>query len=83
MRTNEFHERNLPTEVECGDQPVVSASNFEAGRAGVVATDFYTDGPERLARRYSLFPRLIFCRLSQAHSGTTAVLVDEFDAGGF
>jgi hypothetical protein len=31
VRADKLHKRNLPTEVECGDQPVVSTSNFEAG----------------------------------------------------
>jgi hypothetical protein len=30
-----------------------------------------------------IIPRFVFCGFSQAHSGTTPVLVDEFDAGGF
>jgi hypothetical protein len=28
-----------------------------------------------------LFPRFFFCGLSKPHSGTTAVLIDELDAG--
>jgi hypothetical protein len=32
--------------------------------------------------RFRLFDRFFFYGLSKAHSGTAAVLVDEFDAGG-
>jgi len=34
-------------------------------------------------RRIRSFPGFFFCGLSKAHAGATAVLVDEFDAGGF
>ncbi|SRR5258705_13053034 len=40
-------------------------------------------GQRRCSRyRFRLFDRFFFYRLSKAHSGTAAVLVDELDAGG-
>ena len=39
VRADKLHERSLPTEVECGDQPVVSASNFEAGTIKGLSTN--------------------------------------------
>ena len=30
MRANKFHKHNLPTKVECGDQSIISAGDFEA-----------------------------------------------------
>jgi hypothetical protein len=30
VRADKLHKRNLPAEVECGDQPVVPASDLEA-----------------------------------------------------
>jgi hypothetical protein len=31
VRADKFREHDLPAEIECGDQPVVSASDFKAG----------------------------------------------------